>query len=132
MKIECPHCHTDNEIEYAENISCKECEKNFKGYKFSKRKLVSASAALIVGVVGGYKANDALDEVRYPLKVEYAIVDTCINSSKSAVSTSWYINKRKACLCALERTTKDISYSDYKSSQQSFLNSFRKNAKNCS
>ncbi len=132
MKIECPHCHTDNEIEYAENISCKECEKSFKGYKFSKRKLVSASAALVVGVVGGYKVNDALDEVRYPLEIEYAIVDTCINSSKNALSVSWYKNKREACLCALEKTTKDISYSDYKSSQQSFLSSFRKNAKSCS
>jgi transposase-like protein len=74
MKVECPHCNTDNVIEYAEHISCEKCEKSFKGFKFSKRKLVSASTALFVGVVGGYKVNSAFDEERYPLEVEYAII----------------------------------------------------------
>ncbi|MBF4312821.1 hypothetical protein EAY03_23960, partial [Vibrio anguillarum] len=88
MKIECPHCQTDNDIEFAENIACKECEKSFKGFKFSKRKLVSASTALAVGLFGGYKVNGALEDERYPIEVEYAIVDTCINSAKNMASVS--------------------------------------------
>ena len=108
MKIECPHCQKDNEIEFAENISCSECEKSFKGFKFSKRKLVSASSALLVGALGGYAVESGLDKERYPLEVEYAIVDTCVNSSKNMVSVSWYESKREACLCALEKTENDV------------------------
>ncbi|EOG7646669.1 hypothetical protein BFX12_04130 [Vibrio cholerae] len=132
MKIECPHCQTDNDIEFAENIACKECKKNFKGFKFSKRKLVSASTALLVGAIGGYKVNSALDEERYPLEVEYAIVDTCVNSSKNMVSISRYANKRETCLCALAQTEKSVPYSDYKSDPQLFLSKFKLNAKGCS
>ncbi|QIA65005.1 hypothetical protein GT360_15695 [Vibrio astriarenae] len=131
MKIECPHCQTDNDIEFAENIACKECEKSFKGFKFIKRNFVSASTALAVGLIGGYKVNGALEEERYPLEVEYAIIDTCVNSSKNIVSMSWYESKREACLCALEETEKSLTYSDYKSNQQQFLLRFKQNAKGC-
>lgn len=132
MKIECPHCHTSNKIEYAENISCKKCEKNFKGFKFSQKKLISTSAALAFGVFGGYKVNGALVDERYPLEVEYAIVDTCINSANNILSYSRYENKRKTCLCALEKTEKSFAYSDYKSDHTLFLSKFRQNARACS
>ncbi len=132
MKIECPRCQKDNEIEFAENISCSECEKSFKGFKFSKRKFVSASAALIVGTLGGYKVNAAFEDVRYPLAVEYAIVDSCVNSSSNMVSVSWYTNKRKTCVCALEKTVEKVSYSDYQADRQSFMTSFKFNAMACS
>ena len=132
MKIECPNCQEDNKIDFAENIFCKKCEKSFKGFKFSKRKLVSASAALIFGAYSGYKVNDTLDENRYPLKVEYAIVDSCINSSKNMVTTSWYESKRDICLCALDATIDDISYSTYKSDQETFIFELKKNANKCS
>ncbi|OCH21862.1 hypothetical protein [Aliivibrio logei] len=132
MKIECPHCQTDNKIEFAENIVCKECEKSFKGFKFSKRKLISSGAVLAVGLIGGYKVNTALDEVRYPLETEYAIVDSCINGSKNMVSTSWYESKRELCLCTLGKTTEDISYSTYQSDQNAFVSAFKQNTKGCS
>ncbi len=132
MKIECPHCEADNKIEFAENITCKECEKSFKGFKFSKRKLVSAGSALIIGTASGYAINNKFQEERYPLEVEYAIVDTCVNSSKSMVSVSWYENKRDTCLCTLRKTEQDIPYSDYKSDEAGFISSFRHNARSCS
>ncbi len=131
MKVECPHCHVDNTIEHESSISCEKCEKSFKGFTFSKRKLVSASAALVVGVIGGYEVNSIFDEERYPLEKEYAIVDTCINSSQKMISVSWYESKRKKCLCALEKTEKTVSYSDYKSEEQLFLNEFKSNIKQC-
>ncbi|TFH93605.1 hypothetical protein [Vibrio ouci] len=131
MKIECPHCQKDNEIEFAENISCSECEKSFKGFKFSKRKLISASAALVVGTIGGYKVNAALEETRYPLAVEYAIIDSCVNSSSNMVSSSWYESKREICLCALGKTIDQVSYSTYKSEQASFIRVFKQSANTC-
>lgn len=131
MKIECPHCQEDNRIEFAENILCKKCEKSFKGFKFSKRKFVSASSALLIGSVGGY-AISANNEDRYPIEVEYAILDSCINSSKNMVEISWYETKRDVCLCSLRETVRDISYSEYKSDTESFIVNFRYNAKSCS
>lgn len=131
MKIECPHCREDNDIEFAENISCNNCNKSFKGFKFSQRKLISAGAALVVGAMGGYKVNTALEDIRYPLAVEYAIVDSCVNSSKNLVSTSWYENKRDICLCALEKTIDQVSYSSYKSDQPTFVSTLKQNASTC-
>ena len=131
MKIECPHCQTNNEIEFAENIACKECTKSFKGFNFRKRKLVSASAALLVGTVGGYQVNNAFSEDRYPLDVEYAIIDTCVNSSQSMIDISWYESKRDTCLCTLNKTEADISYSEYKQDNKAFLSAFLSNSKSC-
>ncbi|MGF1765696.1 hypothetical protein [Aliivibrio kagoshimensis] len=131
MKIECPHCQHDNDIEFAKNISCKECEKSFEGFKFSKRALISASTALFVGAMGGYKVNASLEEVRYPLAVEYAIVDSCINSSKNQMSTRRYETKRELCLCALDKTMEDVSYTTYNSESNEFITTLRQNAKLC-
>lgn len=131
MKIECPHCQSDNDIEFAENIACKACEKNFKGFSFGKKRWISASTALLVGTFGGYKVSNALDEERYPLDVEYAIVDTCVNSSQNMVDISWYENKRETCLCALSKTEKAIPFSDYQSDNKLFLAAFIRNAKSC-
>ncbi|RBW65495.1 hypothetical protein DS893_10465 [Vibrionales bacterium C3R12] len=132
MKIECPHCQEDNKIEFSENISCQKCEKSFKGFKFSKRKLISGSSALLVGVIGGYTVSDKLEEVRYPLEIEYAIVDTCLNGSQNTVSVSWYESKRDACVCTLTKTEQDVSYADYKSNPATFFENFEFNAESCS
>ncbi|MEZ9330612.1 hypothetical protein AB4152_16455 [Vibrio breoganii] len=131
MKVECPHCQEDNAIEFAENISCTKCEKTFKGFKFSRRKLVSASSAMVLGVFGGYQVNSSLEEERYPLAVEYAIMDTCTNSSKGLVSVSWYETKRDTCLCALEQTMNNVSYAAYKSNQEAFFSNFKYYAEDC-
>lgn len=48
------------------------------------------------------------------------------------VSTSWYESKRELCLCALGKTTEDISYSAYKSDQNAFVSAFKQNTKGCS
>ncbi|GLR05223.1 hypothetical protein GCM10007906_28110 [Vibrio hyugaensis] len=131
MKIECPHCQADNDIEFAENISCKECEKSFKGFSFSKRRWVSASTTLLIGAFGGYQVNNAFDEERYPLEVEYAIIDTCVNSSQNMVDVSWYENKRDTCLCAMSKTEKAIPYSEYKADNKPFIAAFIHNSKSC-
>ncbi|OOF13498.1 hypothetical protein BZG84_15670 [Salinivibrio sp. PR932] len=132
MNIECPHCNTDNEIELTENIQCNKCEKSFTDLKLSKRQLMSAGTALLLGAFGGYKADAAFEEDRYPLAVEYAIVDTCANSSKNMISVSRYETKRDVCLCALQKTEQSVPYSDYKSDKTLFLNHFKSNARNCS
>ncbi|PSH12760.1 hypothetical protein B7R74_19960 [Yersinia pseudotuberculosis] len=132
MKIECPHCNSDNDIEFSDNILCHECKKSFKGFKFSKRKFLSATTVLIIGAFGGYKVNGALEQERYPLEIEYAIVDTCVNVSKNFITIGRYTDKRKICLCALSKTIEDVSYSDFKSKNSKFATSFKQHADSCS
>lgn len=133
MKIECPHCEELNKIDFSENIKCSKCDENFKGYRFKKysRLAISASSALAVGAVSGYGLNETLETERYPLEVEYSIVDTCVNSSGNSMSVSWYKNKRDICLCALDSTMSDISYSSYKSDNSEFVSAFTYNVEKC-
>ena len=75
MKIECPACAHKQTIA---PVVCSGCNENFAGYLFRKyrKPLMSATTALIVGGYGGYKVTDKLrEEVRYPLRAEYAIVE---------------------------------------------------------
>ncbi|GHA48037.1 hypothetical protein ACFFLZ_16145 [Photobacterium aphoticum] len=131
MEITCPHCNVNNNIAFADHISCKECDKSFKGKKFSERKFISATTALAIGAFGGYKVNTAWDETRYPLNVEYAIVDTCLNSAKNLIAVSRYENKREICLCSLEKTMEVVPYSSFNDDQGPFLAVFRQKAKTC-
>ena len=81
MKIECPACAHKQTIA---PVVCSGCNENFAGYLFRKyrKPLMSATTALIVGGYGGYKVTDKLrEEVRYPLRAEYAIVEVCVNAS---------------------------------------------------
>ncbi|WP_281544946.1 hypothetical protein [Grimontia sp. SpTr1] len=127
MHIECPHCATSNKIEFAEHIICCECDKSFKGQSFGKLKkpLISAGTAAIIGLVSGFKIEQLMDENRYPVSVEYAIVDTCVNSSAQPLSISQYKDKRQVCLCAVEATVSQVSYRDFKESQILFNEPFK-------
>ncbi|GIU15873.1 hypothetical protein TUM4261_33560 [Shewanella sp. c952] len=133
MIIECPHCSEDNKIEYAENIRCKKCEKDYKGFEFSKRKIITGTALALLTYVGFHTLNDEIKGYgeRYPIAVEYALLDSCINGSTNSISKSNYLSKRDACLCALKDTQEDYPYADYKDNVKGFVPIFRQNAKSC-
>lgn len=133
MHIECPHCATSNKIEFAEHIICCKCDKSFKGQSFGKLKkpLISAGAALVIGTVGGVTLDQLMDVNRYPLAVEYAIIDSCLNGSNHSVSISWYQDKREICLCAVQDTIENVPYRDFKSDNSLFLAPFKKAMLDC-
>ena len=64
--------------------------------------------------VGGahFVDHHILEKARYPLGVEYSIVDACLNGDSMPLDQSLYKNKRKICICAVEETTQDIPYAD--------------------
>ncbi|RXJ71228.1 hypothetical protein CS022_21440 [Veronia nyctiphanis] len=130
MKIECPECKTDNDVEHAELLTCKKCDESFSGISFSKRKWISAGA-LMFGSIVGYKGYDAIHADRYPFRVEYAIADACINSSKNRLRVSQYKDKQQVCLCAVEKTTESVPYSDYKENDNRFFRELLINARAC-
>ncbi|WP_284303740.1 hypothetical protein, partial [Marinospirillum insulare] len=96
MQIECPSCSTGNKIEFAQNIVCCECKKSFAGhfYKKFKKPLISATTALFIGAFGTYKVEQVFfEDQRYPLKVEYELIDSCVNASRTRFGSSSYIKK---------------------------------------
>ncbi len=132
MQIECPSCSTANKIEYAENIICQKCKKNFLGYIFKKKAFISASTAFVAGILGTYHIEKYIyDTHRYPIKFEYEAIDACINSSNSVLDRATYQSKALICICAMEKTSKEISYKEVKGNGSIFPIHFRRSISTC-
>lgn len=134
MQIICPHCEKGNEIEYGENIICGDCKKTLAGYTYKrfKKPLMSTATALFVGAYGTYTINkEFIDVARYPVGVEYELIDSCINASRNFMGSYWRVDKTKICVCALKKTMGDLSYKDMKKSEPKFLDRFRGNIAEC-
>jgi len=134
MHIECPSCSTVNKIEFGENILCSECKESFAGhsYKKIKKPLISTTAALLIGAFGTYKTDKIFfEDQRYPLRVEYELIDSCVNSSRMLMNASQHVNKTQTCICALNKTMKVISYQDLKKSESEFVTRFRSSIASC-
>ncbi len=132
MKIECPACAHKQDVS---PTVCSSCSRSFAGHLFRKyrKPLMSATTALIVGGYGGYKVTDLLhDEVRYPLREEYAIVEACINASSRPLSPVAYERQRDICLCAFEGASRDIAYERMEKEPHAFVASLRVNVARCS
>lgn len=134
MQIECPSCSTENKIEFGQNIVCCECKKSFAGhfYKKFKKPFISATTALFIGAFGTYKVDQIFfEDQRYPLKVEYELIDSCVNASRALLNSSSYVKKTQVCVCALEKTMEEISYKELKKNEPEFLARFRKSVVRC-
>ncbi|HED3891635.1 TPA: hypothetical protein R4229_004071 [Morganella morganii] len=132
MNIECPHCGSENCIVFAKNIECDSCKKSFEDFSFVKKKMITVGVPLLAfAAIGGFRAKTLLSEDRYPLKYEYAIIDSCVNSSRSTISNHELMKKRDLCLCGLSETQKTYSYSEFNNEQEGFLKSFKKNVDAC-
>ena len=134
MKIECPSCTKPNEIFFNGDISCSECKNSFLGhsYKKIKKPFISATAALILGAFGTYKVNqNFFKDERYPINVEYELIDLCVNSSRVLMNSHQYLKKTETCICSLNKTMKEISFSEINKSELEFSTRFRKNAYEC-
>lgn len=116
IKIECPHCKELNGIRLPENAECRHCKKSIDENVFSRRfgtiKAKTAGIALLAsGAIIGYIVEDKLDQVRFPIQLEYAIINECAKSH-----TSYFLSEKELlrnidiCTCALEKTSKDIGY----------------------
>ena len=133
MKIKCPTCDKNSKIEYAEHINCTHCGSSFSGYSFRKYKMPLA-VAVASGLIG-FAANERVEELwedqRYPLSVEYELVNLCVNQSQSIMSNTWFADKTKICICALERTMNDVTLSELEENESRFVTRLRSNTKSC-
>lgn len=130
MIIECPKCFKKNDLHLEAKVKCGHCQEKLTGSTF-KKPIMSGGAILVIGLVSGQIADYALFDNRYPMHVEYSIVDACANSSPELISKNIYIDRRNVCLCAMQGTMNEISYIRYKVDKESFLSAFRKNSNEC-
>ena len=111
-------------------VKCRTCNKTIKKITITKPYKVAALLAVV-----SFGASQFIEYVvtdnRYPLGVEYAVLDACVNSYRSVISYGSYGSKKKICLCALEETMNEISYIRYKVDEDGFLDALRENAKEC-
>lgn len=133
MKIKCPACDKNSKIEYAEHINCSHCGSSFKGFSFRKFK-VPISVAIASGLIG-FAANERIETLwedqRYPLEVEYELVNLCVNQSQSIMSNTWYTNKTKICICAVEQTMNDMTLKELEENESRFVTRLRSNIRSC-
>lgn len=135
MKIVCPNCNESNEIEFAEHIKCKCCNKSFKDRTYSiktitKPMIASASAVLVAGSIIGYTVENLLDEVRYPLHFEYSIITQCANPNNNGYMQQSVLQRNiNICICALDKTIKDVGYKQ--EIDEELRTSFRNNLDVC-
>lgn len=131
MKVVCPHCDTQNQINKERNIRCGRCSHPFPDDIYAKesffQKIASAKtigtsvvAIVTVGAVAGYTIENMLDNNRYPLRIEYQIIAECIQHSYSS-------KPAEKCICALEETLKEVKYNEI---NEKFRNVFSLNLQN--
>ncbi|WP_041324951.1 hypothetical protein [Saccharophagus degradans] len=124
------NCGDKAEIGATVKFHCKTCSSLIE--KFTIKKPLKAAGLAAVLAYGGSQFIDyAITDNRYPLAVEYAVLEACSSSYEKPVSYRVYGKKKDLCLCALEDTMNEISYIRYKVNENGFLKAFEENAKAC-
>ncbi|MFT5297878.1 MAG: hypothetical protein ACI9YH_003917 [Colwellia sp.] len=123
-------CGEKAEIGAIVKFHCKACSNIIE--KFTVKKPLKAAGLAAILAYGGSQFIDyAITDNRYPLDIEYAVLEACASSHKQPLSYNSYGSKKKLCLCALEDTMNEISYVRYKVNEKGFLKAFESNAKSC-
>ncbi|GAA6133821.1 hypothetical protein NBRC116188_06100 [Oceaniserpentilla sp. 4NH20-0058] len=125
-------CNCDENADINADIifHCKNCSNEIERFQI-KKPLKAAGIAAILAYGGSQFIDYAITDNRYPLDIEYEILNACSNSYREPVSYRVYGSRNEICLCAMEDTMNEISYIRYKVSEQAFLKAFDKNAENC-
>lgn len=134
MDIKCPHCDTQNIIEFAENICCNKCRQSFAGSSFRecKPKAIGTLTAIILGGFGTQWVDKHFFEAnRYSVGAIYEIVNHCANP-EDAYMTEWQRRQlAQKCICALDNSLGAFPESELKKRSSEFLEIFKNNLKTC-
>lgn len=102
------------------------------GQEGSKKPLVSTLTAVFIGAFGFYKIDQHFLTVhRYPVSVEYEIIDACANANRSLMSTEQYRRKKEICSCALVRVQEDLPFKEMRKDESGFISRLRVSANDC-
>ncbi|MCH8500127.1 MAG: hypothetical protein LAT63_16770 [Marinobacter sp.] len=77
IELDCPHCSEINAVNFGNAITCAKCEKPLTGHRYRIKIFSLGVIPFLVGFAGyGYVDRNYLSESRYPLNVEYSMVNT--------------------------------------------------------
>ena len=140
LMVSCPACGADNEIKSGSSLVCKKCKKPLGGKDLYIRIGLAPIAFLMALASGGtWAVTEFVETDRYPILVEHAVMEDCINQSRSPLSRSHLLKKREICACALERTEQDLSEEEFEFAAKSkrrywnakYVKIFEKHAEDC-
>jgi hypothetical protein len=131
MEITCPECKKATAVQIAEGLCCQHCQTSFEKLKFAKKALITTTSALTLGTVIGFNADDFFEPNRYPLRIEYALVEACSNGKPSVDYYRRAGQRFEVCACALKTVQEDISYKQYKKAPIAFVGAMESAAKEC-
>ena len=130
--IECPKCKKEKEIKFKNGLLCEDCKADISEFKYKKATYLSIAATLIIGAGSTHVFDEyVLSETRYPLEVENAIIDHCINGHASLINQETQKKMSQLCLCALSNTQKKVSYSEFEKDVKKFLKELDQQAITC-
>lgn len=131
MEITCPECKKPTAVQITEGLCCEHCQTSFEKLKFAKKAFITTTSALALGTVIGLNADDFFESHRYPLPIEYALVEAC-SHGKSSVDYYRRAGQRfEVCACALKTVQEDISYKQYKKAPREFVGAMESAAREC-
>jgi hypothetical protein len=134
VHVLCPSCSAENKVKVGREIVCGKCKTSLSGFVYSntKRSILTAISALVIGAYGSYRIDQVyFGDARYPVKAEYAIIDSCVTSHRIELSMDELKSKKLICLCAFEKTANEIPYAEFKDNMDTFFVSLKKNASAC-
>ncbi|HDR1519176.1 TPA: hypothetical protein QB461_002092, partial [Pasteurella multocida] len=105
-------------------------KENFKD-KLDQAKKISKPVVISSMVLGGYityQAENWIEQVRYPIKLEYSIISQCANGYNSGYLSSSSRKHIDTCICALEKTMNNV---EPEQSSYVFNSEFKKNLYKC-
>jgi hypothetical protein len=82
--------------------------------------------AILMGIGTGVVIDEPFESDRYPIDVEYSIIERTLSSDNTPVSRKRYQQKKEICIEALEETQKDFDYAEFKESPIAFMNEYEK------
>lgn len=132
MEITCPKCSKNTTFNVTDTISCSHCQSSFDKIKFAKKAMITAWSALVIGGYAGHKIDDLLEPNRYPVEVEYALIESCAKGGQEIGYQRLAVAKFGVCACALERTQKTIDFKRYKDKPSDFFSTMRTSVRSCS
>jgi hypothetical protein len=102
----------------------------------ANKNIVSVLGIFVLGGMAGHHIDDFVERYnlevgRYPVALEYRIIESCLRSDETPLRRSDLKRKKDVCICALEKTEFECDYAKFKESQTTFLTLFEQNAIEC-
>lgn len=133
MEITCPKCSKTTDFNVTDAISCEHCKSSFSTLRLAvKATLLPTVGALVIGGAIGHQLDGFFEVNRYPLEIEYALVESCVQGAKRSEYWQRAEEKFVLCSCALTQAQKNVNFKKFKEAPAQFRHAMTAATQNCS